>query len=151
MKKKTNLQTVAGETRNRTGPAKGKTQITVRLDDELMRSVYAQIKDDNARITDAIERGLALWLKETRHALPAFTKQIRFVLANVTTEQAELIRGLAVRMVEDEVEERSNEGQALYDFCAWYLKEGNLLAHAGQCLELYSRYGKSAAEISKLG
>lgn len=152
MKNKTKIQTPSGEARaNRTGPVKGKTQITVRVDDQLMRSVYAQIKDDNTRITDAIERGLILWLKETRHALTPWTKQIRFVLANITAEQAELFRGLAIALTENEVEERNADAQAIYDLCEWFLRERNLLIHGGRCLELYSRYGKSAAEIAKLG
>lgn len=155
MKNKTKLQPVSGEARakraKRTGPMKGKTQITIRVDDQLMRSVYAQIKDDNARITDAVERGLILWLKETRHALAPWTKQIRFVLANVTAQQSEVFRGLGVALVENEVETRTPSDEAIFGLCLWFLKERNSLPHAGQCLELYSRYGKSAQEIAKLG
>jgi hypothetical protein len=152
MKNKTKLQTAPGEARaGRTGPVKGKTQITVRVDDQLMRSVYAQIKQDNFRITDAIERGLILWLGEARHALPSWNKQIRFILANITAEQAEAFRGFAIALMENEVKERSAEAEAIYDLCMWFVRERNLLVHGGQCLELYSRYGKSAAEIAKLG
>lgn len=152
MKKKTNLQSVAGEARkHRTGPVKSRAQITVRIDSELMRSVYAQLKEDNSRITDAVERGLVLWLTEARHQLPSWSKQVRFVLANCTTEQAEAIRGLAIALVENEIEERAPDAQAIFDLCDWFVRSRNSIPNAGKCLELYSRYGRSAGEISKLG
>lgn len=152
MKKKTNLQTVAGEPRaHRTGPAKEKTQITVRIDQQLMASVYAQIKEDNVRITDMIERGLVLALGEARHQLPAWTKQIRFVLANATAQQTELIRGLAIAMVENEVEARHPAEELIWNLIDEFLASRNQSAHGAKCLELYSRYGKSAEEIARLG
>lgn len=158
MKKNTKLQVakekapVGGEVReHRTGPVKEKTQITVRIDKQLMAEVYAQIKEDNSRITDIIEQGLMLALRQLRHEMPAWTKQVRFVLANATQEQVRIIRGLAIAMVENEVEKRSPDAEAIFDLCMWFLKSRNSLAHGGKCLELYSRYGKSADDIAKLG
>lgn len=151
MKKKTELQTVAGKTR-RTGPLKEKTQVTVRLDNDLMQNVAALIHDDNMRLTDIIEEGLQLALAKRRHQLPAWTKQIRFVLANATTKQTEIIRGLAIAMVEAEVQAQRHAAEdMLWEIAETFLKSRNALPHAGKCLELYSRYGKSADEIAKLG
>lgn len=151
MKKKTNLQSVPAEAaRKRTGPAKEKVQITIRIDQQLMQHVYAQIKEDNSRITDMIERGLQLALGEARFHMPPWTKQIRFVLANATTEQTKLIRGLAIAMMEREVAKSTPEVEKIFEFVKWFLDSRNTLAHAGECLELYSRYGRSAEEISKM-
>lgn len=158
MKKKTNVQTSAagGEDKPRPrGPQKEKTQVTLRLDKQLMDEVYVQMKEDNSRITDMIERGLVLALAETRHQLPAWTKQIRFVLANATQEQVRLIRGLAVRMVEPHLDKNVfvsyAAGDKLGELLKWWLETANKEAHATTCLEYYSRYGKSAEEIARLG
>ena len=115
MKKKTNLQTVEGEPRSRrTGPAKEKTQLTVRLDSELMGKIYGQIKKDNTRITDWIERGLNLALGEARQGVPEWTKQVRFMVANATKEQERLLRGLLIAMVEAEVAPAKNKWDAQF-------------------------------------
>jgi hypothetical protein len=168
MKKKTKLQRPSeeGEARSRQhGPQKEKTQITIRVDKELINEAYAQMKEDNTRITDIIERGIYLALKERDHDMPPFTKQIRFVLANATREQQVLLRGLAIAMVEPLLEPKPvAEGQKrvfiaygcpadekLYELVRWFLESRNKLPHASACLEYYSRYGKSAEEIAKLG
>lgn len=136
---------------HRTGPPKEKVQITIRIDKELLDEAYSQMKADNTRLTDMIERGLVLAMGEARHALPQWTKQIRFVLANATKEQVALIRGLAIAMVEHEVVPLSHETRKFYEICRWFLELRNKLPHDLKCLELYSRYGKSAEEIAKLG
>lgn len=133
-------QTVAGKAR--TGPLKEKTQITIRIDTQLMTHVYAQMAEDGARITDMVERGLILALAEARHELPAWTKQVRFVLVNATTKQIELIRGLAIAMVEHEVAKLSDEAAAIFRFCECFLRGRNSLPHAAKCLELYRRVTK---------
>lgn len=152
MKKKTNLQSVVpeGTRKHRTGPIKEKVQITIRIDEQLMQAVYAQIKEDNLRITEMVEEGLVLALEKRRHQLPAWTKQIRFVLANATAEQTKLLRGLAVAMTEGEVKKPSVEVEKIFEFLKWFLETRNLLVHAPECLGVYSRYGKSADEISKM-
>jgi hypothetical protein len=123
------------------------------------------MKDDNTRITDMAERGLILALAEARHELPAWTKQIRFVLANATQEQVRLIRGLAIRMVEPQLDVVVVEGnrrlsgsagsadaeKKIFELVKWFLETGNKVGHANAALEYYSRYGKSAEEIAKLG
>lgn len=149
-----------GETRQR-GPQKEKTQVTVRIDKDLMNEAYAQMKEDNTRITDIIERGIVLALAEARHDMPAWTKQVRFVLANATRQQQVWIRGLAIAMVEpllmaDGVIEKG-EGlltiweDKFFETVKWFLETRNKQPHANACLEYYSRYGKSAEEIAKLG
>lgn len=151
MKKKTDLQTVAGEPRaHRTGPVKEKAQITVRLDQQLMKRVNAQLKSSNMRLTDMVERGLQLAVGEAE-SLPSLTSAVRFVLANATKEQSRLILGLAVAMVEHEVIERSDADARIYELTRWFLEERNLAAHRQTSLDLYSRYGKSVEGAAKLG
>jgi hypothetical protein len=166
MKKKTKLQTPAQveEAKPRQhGPHKEKTQITVRVDQDLMNEVYVQMKEDNTRITDMVERGLILALAEAQHELPAWTKQTRFVLANATQEQVRLIRGLAIRMVEPHLadivdgEQRklfishgASETGKIYELLKWFLEAANKLPYAHAALAYYSRYGKSPEEIAKL-
>lgn len=160
MKKKTNLQTGAdaegGEAQPRQrGPQKEKTQITIRVDQELMNEVYAQMKSDNTRITDIVERGIQLALEEARHEMPTWKRQVRFMVANATRRQQDLLRGLLIAMVESEVLEARNQRLSpaelkLFEMCAWFLMSRNTVPHVDPCLEWYSRYGKSAEEIAKL-
>ena len=71
-KTKTNSQNVQEKKPRRT--RKEKTDVSIRLDRELVSRVYAQIKEEHeaagnvgslGRITDAIESGLRLWLKRS--------------------------------------------------------------------------------------
>lgn len=185
MKKKTKLQTAAGEddaksspveTRTRQhGPPKEKTQITIRVDQQLINEAYAQMQEDNTRITDIIERGLMLALIERNHQLPVWNKQVRFMVANATREQQALIRGLLIAMVEPLLDQRAYrkdtkvgkliearnhivhgvsptpEAEKLYELVCWFLEGRNKSPHASAALEYYSRYGKSAGEIAELG
>jgi len=152
-KRKTKLQAESSEEprEHPTGPIKEKVQITIRIDKQLLDQIYIQMKDDNARLTDMVERGLILALGEARYALPQWSKQIRFVLANATKEQVKLIRGLAIVMVEGEIAPVSAERRKFYEICRWFLESSNDLKYGAKCLEVYSRYGKSAEEIAKLG
>jgi hypothetical protein len=125
---------------HQTGPIKEKRQVTLRLDGELLDAVEAQCKEDGFRMTDAVERGLGLYLEEMRHHLPAWATQVRFVLANATKEQERRIRGLAVAMVEGEVVKRSAEEQMLWEICEWFLLSRNSKDYAKECLESYSKY-----------
>lgn len=160
MKKKTDLQAApdgGGAKPRQHGPQKEKVQITIRLDKELMNEAYAQMKEDNTRITDIIERGIYLALREARHEMPSWTKQVRFVLANATREQEKLLRGLAIAMVEPLLDKKvfishtTAESEKLYDLLKWFLESRNTLPHANAALAYYSRYGKTAEEIAKLG
>ena len=160
MKNKTNLQKIeekprtrrAGRKEKRTGPLREKVQITVRIDQQLINSVYAQMKIDNARITDMIEEGLIETLKKRRQAMPQWTSQVRFMVANATNEQEKLVRGLLIAMVEDQIEgsDLSPEAIMLYETCKVFLLSRNELEHARDCIASYSRYGKTPEEIAKL-
>lgn len=171
MKKKTKLQapSEADEVKPRQhGPQKEKTQITIRVDKDLMSEAYRQMKEDNTRITDIIERGLILALKERDHQLTLYTRQVRFVVANATKEQQVLLRGLLIAMVEPILQAKVDgqrraqtalldtgiilnpEGEKLYELVCWFLKTRNSAAHADACLDYYSRYGKSAKELAEL-
>ena len=152
--------------RQRRGPLKEKVQVTVRIDQQLMGAAYVRMKKDNIRITDIIERGIYLALKEADHDVPEFTKQVRFVLANATREQQRLLRGLAIAMVEPLVNEKRAvadgsrqvflshsyvETARVYEFVKWFLESRNRVDDADTYLEYYSRYGRSAEEIAELG
>lgn len=168
MKKKTNLQTatprdaddqagllaaVGQPEARKHGPLKEKAQITLRIDQQLMNDAYAMMKEDNTRITDIVERGIHLAIRERNHDMSPYTKQIRFVLANVTREQQILMRGLAIAMVEGELEETqaSVEISKIFEMVKWFLESRNRQPYATRALEYYSRYGKSAQEIAQLG
>jgi hypothetical protein len=182
MKKKTNLQTpTEGEVKPRQhGPQKEKTQITIRVDTNLINEAYAQMKEDNTRITDIVERGLVLALTERNHQLPQWNKEVRFMVANATKEQQALIRGLLIAMVEpllvqggftqgqgsrrDKVEGTKRvfidqdhgailttpEADKIYELVRWFLELRNKSVHAHAALQYYSRYGKSAEEMAEL-
>jgi len=136
----------------KSGPAREKTQITVRIDKDLINAVYAHSKKDNTRITDWVERGLQLALGEVRHDLSQYTSQIRFVLANTNKEQQKFFRGAAVRMTETEIDgfRRSAEGELLFWVCKQYMESGSDEPHADDALQVYARYGRSAEEIARL-
>jgi hypothetical protein len=173
MKKKTNIQTPTEggvKPRRQHGPQKEKTQITIRVDTDLMNRAYEQMKEDNTRITDIVERGLVLALTERNHQLPVWNKQVRFMVANATKEQQGLIRGLLIAMVEPlvAVENRKEkvvldaqkrmfvsftwtpEAEKLFELVRWFLEARNHSPHANAALEYYSRYGKSAEEMAEL-
>lgn len=159
MKKKTNLPptSVEAEVKSRQhGPLKEKAQITIRVEKALLDRAYAQMKEDNTRITDIVERGMYLALTERDHATPLYLQRVRFVLANATRSQQILLLGLAVAMVEEEVlkakgKQRTPEEEKLFEICQWYLTARSKAPHLTECLAHYSRYGRSPAEIAKLG
>lgn len=145
-----------GEAKKRQhGPPKEKVQITVRLDQDLMKVVYQQMQEDNTRLTDIIERGLTLALKERDYDLPLIAKRVRFMVANATKEQQGLIEGLLIAMVESQLDKKvfaaSAEHEKCFDMVKWWLESCRKTPHAAVCLEQYSRYGKTAEEIAKLG
>lgn len=168
MKKKTNVESGGVEVESRQpkpqkerkhGPQKEKTQITVRVDKELMNEAYIQMKEDNSRITDVVERGIYLALKERDHDMSNVTKQVRFMVANATREQQILIKGLMIAMVRPlldkkvfvpEPEHEKLFGQA-YEFLRWVLERETKMPYASAAMEYYSRYGKTAEEIAELG
>ncbi|HXA25623.1 MAG TPA: hypothetical protein VNW90_25370 [Acetobacteraceae bacterium] len=175
MKKKTNLQTpTEGEVKPRQhGPQKEKTQITIRVDTNLMNEAYAQMKEDNTRITDIVERGLVLALTERNHQLPKWNKEVRFMVANATKQQQALIRGLLIAMVEPLLDRKDTttnkvivdgkqraavfishaftpETEKIFELVRWFLELRNKSPHAPAALEYYSRYGKSAEEMAEL-
>lgn len=166
MKKKTNVQIVEEDEPakpRKYGPEKQKTQVTIRVDSQLMNEVYAEMKaneDENLRITDLAERGFQLALYERRHEMSDYAKQVRFIVNNATREQQVLIRGLAIAMVEADVYAplRTGSGKTeqlsllydkLFDLLRWFLESRNREAHATECLKVYGRFGKRKDEDIK--
>jgi hypothetical protein len=131
------------------GPAKEKTQITLRLDKQLMNAAFALIKQDNSRITNIVERGLMLALAEAEY-LPRLTSRVRFVVNNATREQERKFLGLAIRMVESEVrKDKASEYETkIVELLDWYIEGGNLVQHAQDALDLYARFGRSPEEAA---
>jgi hypothetical protein len=174
MKKKTNLQKDGGEAVKPTrqhGPQKEKTQITIRVDQQLINEAYKQIQVDNTRITDIIERGIYLALVERNHQMPLWNRQVRFMVANATKEQQGVIRGLLIALAVPRLDRKSADRHSkaapgfLHDCdrkyetlfrqqveqVRWFLVEVcNKLPEADAALEYYSRYGKSAEEMAEL-
>jgi hypothetical protein len=147
MKKNTKADEVKPRQR---GPQKEKTQITVRVDISLMNEAQAQMKEDNARITDIVERGICLALRERNHQMSLYARQVRFMVANATKEQQVLLRGLLIAMVESDVVSPTPEAGKLYELVRWFLEGRNTVPHANACMEYYLRFGKSAEEIAEL-
>lgn len=149
------------------GPTQVKTQVTIRVDRELLNEAYAQMKADNSRLTDIVERGIYLALRERDHDLPRIAAQVRFAVNNATREQQRLLKGLLIAMMMwdrgVDVMIEAGEGrewvafqlkcymEQFYGQCKWFLESCTKMPDADAYLERYSRYGKTAEEIAKLG
>ena len=138
-----------GKTRQH-GPQKEKVQLTVRIDKELMDRAYAQIKQDNARITDVLEEGLILALQQRDESMPRLTSQVRFLVANTTKQQQQQIRKFLGFLVMNETENLSLPDALWRKSILEYLDQigPDRLQRA---LELYSRYGRTPEEITSMG
>lgn len=133
------------------GPQKEKTQITVRIDTELMNRAYAQIKKDNARITDVIEEGLILALKQRDQDMPPLTNRVRFVVANTTKTQQEQIEGFLIFLVMDDLEKLSPPDTLLRTLILDYLELIKRVPDRRErALALYSRYGRTPEELAQM-
>jgi hypothetical protein len=131
------------------GPQKEKTQITVRVDTDLMNEAHAQMKEDDTRITDIVERGIYLALRERNHQMSLYERQVRFMVCNTTKKQQVLLRGLLVAMVEYSEGKFTPEAGKLYELVRWFLESRNNVPYVSACLEQYSHYGKSTEEIDE--
>ena len=60
-------------------------------------------------------------------------------------------RGVESNRVCRSLARRRPRAEKLYELVRWFLESRNKVPHADACLEYYSRYGKSAEEIAKLG
>lgn len=131
-------------TNRRHGPLKEKEQITLRLDKELMSRARAQMEETHTRLTDLIERGLELALKEVDQDLPAITTKVRFLVNNTTKAQQLWLRRFLAFLVMDQVCELSTTDLIFRRFMLEYLESletwDNLLA------DCFERYGKVSAE-----
>jgi len=126
----------------RHGPEKEKTQVTVRLDKKLMDRTYAEIKSGNLRITDVIEQGLVLALKEMDQDLPRVAIQVRFLVANTTKAQQVQLRRFLAFLVMQEVRTLSEAERRIRDFVLGYLEsiEQDWPEFYDESVPLYSRY-----------
>lgn len=130
------------------GPDREKVQITIRIQKELMDQAYALMKQTNMRITDMLERGLILAMKEEDQELPLLTSQVRFVVANATRLEQEELREFLIYLRADEVRKPSETDMAIRKFIREYLK--SFLPYRKEVMDLYSRYGRTEKEIEKL-
>jgi uncharacterized protein (DUF4415 family) len=145
-------ETPAPEKERQHGPLKEKTQITIRIDKELMDRAYAQIKGTNSRITDVLERGLWLAMKEQDQDLPALTNRVRFVVANTTKQQQQQIDRFLICLVLDEFEKLTPSEALLRKSVFEYLELMEKVPdRRARALELYSRYGRTPEEIEQTG
>lgn len=131
----------------RHGPRKEKVQISVRLSKAYMDLAYAHIERTNTRITDLLERGLALAMAE-EVKMPEITQHVRFLVANTTTEQQGVIRDVLVWLAIPEV---SGCPLTVTDqYVRASILQGAGLAKqrfgpkCDEALRLYHRYGRSA-------
>ena len=100
MKKKTKAVVVAKpKKKSRRGRKKEKVQISVRIDKAVMDVAYDYIKRTGRRITDLLERGLLLAMREQgQTVVPA---KVRFVVEHMEAELQRLVLEVAAvdRMV----------------------------------------------------
>lgn len=130
------------------GPEKEKVQITVRIDKDLMDQMYAVMKSSNTRLTDLLERGAILAMREEDQDLPTLTTQVRFLVANTTKTEQEILRNVLTFLRADEIEEPTDRDRLARTYFLEYLK--TFLHLRKEAMDLYSRYGRTEAEIEKL-
>jgi hypothetical protein len=135
----------------RYGPPKEKGQVTVRLDEELLKKAKEQFQKTNSRITDMIERGLWLAMKEQDQELPMLTNRVRFLVANASKPQQERIEKFMTFLVLDEVEKLSPLEAVMREAFMSYLD----LMHQkpdrqSRAAAVYSHYGRTSEEASKI-
>lgn len=165
MKKKTKLKSDVPESPAKSrqrGPKQAKTQVTIRIDQDLLSEAYVQMKRDGSRLTDIIERGIYLALRELNNEMTHYTRQVRFAVANTTRVQQQYIRGLLVAMAEMEVVSLGQGKTAVLighkcadrdrvkELLMGFLEDCNKQPDADDLLDYYKRYGKSPEEIAKL-
>lgn len=130
------------------GPEKEKFQLTIRIDKDIMDLAYVHLKTTNTRVTDLVERGMILAMREEDQELPALTSQVRFLVANTTKTEQDQLRDYLTFLRADEVRKPSEIDQAIRRFIREYLKTFSPLRD--QVRKLYERYGRTEAEIEKL-
>jgi adenosyl cobinamide kinase/adenosyl cobinamide phosphate guanylyltransferase len=130
------------------GPKKEKEQITVRIDKDLLDRVNAQIQQDNFRLTDLVEEGLFLALKQRDENMSQLTKQVRFMVANLTKVQQQQLRWyLTFSVLPDLGEELSPPEALLRNFFLEYLEQvGENPDLRYRAMEVYSKYGRTPEE-----
>lgn len=142
--KKPGQPPIISEAKHR-GPKKEKVQISVRISKAYMDLAYAHIERTNTRITDLLERGLALAMAEEVN-MPKLTQNVRFLVANTTTEQQRVIRNALVWLAIPELPDCQltpfEELTRLLFLQAAELAER--LERHDEALLLYHRYGRSA-------
>jgi negative regulator of replication initiation len=130
-----------------------KTQITVRIDQQLMTYVREMCEEKGISQADVAERALELALAEAKHHTPLWTKQVRNAGNRATKEQQEMFRGLLIRMVEHEVADKDShvftpEYALLKEACFKYLLLQNDKPYAVEALESYTRRSRHDEPIS---
>jgi hypothetical protein len=86
--------TKRGPGRPRGGFKKEKTQISVRIDQAVMDLAYELIEEEKGliRITELIERGIVLAMRERKKLIP-LDRQTRFLVSEASTPQLKIMRG----------------------------------------------------------
>ena len=74
------------------GPPREKESLTLRLDNEILERVRALCESTDMRITDMVERGLVLVLKEYDQELPFVSSKVRHLVNNATRAEQLVIR-----------------------------------------------------------
>jgi antitoxin component of RelBE/YafQ-DinJ toxin-antitoxin module len=137
------------------GPDKEKTQLTVRIDQDVMAQASEVMKRTNMRITDMLERGLQLAIHEENQDLPWLTSQVRFLVHNTTKAEQEQLWDFLTFMRAAEVARLNVAahlgGEAelvLRRFIQEYLKTFRPLR--SKVKELYARYARTEEEMAQL-
>ena len=76
------------------GRPKSKTQISVRIDQELMEQAYAYIRQTGLRLTDMIERGLHMVLEAEGQAPLTAVTNPRILISRASEEDGRFVKDL---------------------------------------------------------
>lgn len=127
------------------GPDKEKRQLTIRLDEALLEQFETQQEETNrpTRITDALEEGLILWMKQHDQGLSLQSIQVRFVVANANKEQQRWIRKFVVFLVLSQIREPTEMDRVLGPVFKQHLD--SLEGHFARAAEIF------ATQAEKLG
>jgi hypothetical protein len=143
--KKPGGKAAAGVEKPRRGRPKHKTQISVRIDQNVLAQTYEFIGRTGYRITDMLERGLVMVMKAEGET-PAISSDVRFLIGRATAERQHLMQHLLALLALPECRGLSRFEQATLTYLVEYLR----LLPMDDCYEAaLGTYGARPRELGR--
>jgi hypothetical protein len=136
-----------GPEKPRRGRPKRKTQISVRIDQNVLAQTYEFIGRTGYRITDMLERGLVMVMKAEGET-PAISSEVRFLIGRATAERQYLMQHLLALLALPECRGLSRFEQATRTYLVEYLR---LLPTDDSYEAALRTYGARSGELAHLG